>query len=121
MSRRVTCLVSAGALLAAGSVSAVAATRPAAAPVPAWSSSQKLGHWAGGEPSVAFDPTGNGSVYIAAPQSIPTGANLVLGGAATKGIGFWASHDHGRTFPLSSDIGSAVGGGDSDVDVAKDH
>lgn len=116
--KRALVLPLAAAVLTAGVTTATAAQRT---PATTWQRPTKLGQWAGGEPSAAFDPSGNGAVYIAAPQSIPTGANLVLGGAATKGVGFWASHDHGRTFPISSDIGSAVGGGDSDVDVAPDH
>lgn len=120
MSSRVACLVSVGALVVAGSVSAGAATRSSTAPA-SWSSATRLGHWAGGEPSAAFDPSGNGSVYVVAPQGIPTGLNTLTGGAATKGIGFWASHDHGRSFPINSNIGSGLGGGDSDVDVAADH
>jgi hypothetical protein len=123
VSRRLTCLLAAGTLVLGGSVSAVAAThaRPRTTGAPGWSAPVKLGKWAGGEPSLAFDPSGNGSVYVVAPQGIPTGANLLLGGAVTKGIGFWASHDHGRSFPVTSNIGSALGGGDSDVDVAPDH
>ena len=62
----------------------------------------------GGEPSLAAD--GKGGVYVTAPQG--------LGGGA--GIGFWGSHDHGKTFPISLRIGSSVGGGDSDVEVGKD-
>jgi hypothetical protein len=103
-----------------------AATAGAARPAPlAWTTPYKLGPWAGGEPSVAFDPSGNGSVYIVAPQGIPSGAGVLLNAlgspSGTKGIGFWASHDHGRTFPFNANVGSAVGGGDSDVDVAPDH
>ncbi|GAC1611822.1 MAG: hypothetical protein NVS3B26_28520 [Mycobacteriales bacterium] len=122
MTRRSTCLLAASLLVAGtGSVTAFAATRTGSTAPAAWTAPTRLGHWAGGEPSVAFDPAGNGSVYIVAPQGIPTGVNLALGGPATKGIGFWASSDHGRTFPITSNVGSAVGGGDSDVDVAKDH
>jgi hypothetical protein len=108
-------------LAAAGSL--LAGTALAAAPVPAasWSTPYALSKWAGGEPSVAFDPSGNGKVYVVAPQGIPSGANSALGGTATKGIGFWASGDHGRSFPINSNIGSGAGGGDSDVDVSPDH
>lgn len=122
MNRRTACLALAttGCLLA-GAATATASVTGAAPSAPTWSRPARLGHWAGGEPSAAFDPSGNGAVYIAAPQGIPSGLNPLLGGAAGKGIGFWASHDHGRTFPLTGNIGSALGGGDSDVDVATDH
>jgi hypothetical protein len=64
----------------------------------------------GGEPSLAIDPNGTGGVYVTAPQG--------LGGG--KGVGFWGSSDHGRTFARRARIGSAFGGGDSDVEVGKD-
>lgn len=128
MSVRLTALATCSALLVVGGAVDAIAARPVKASAPTWSTPKKLGTWAGGEPSMAFDPSGNGAVYVAAPQSIPTGLNPVLGATgifsaapADKGIGFWASYDHGRTFPVSSNVGSAVGGGDSDVDVAKDH
>jgi hypothetical protein len=44
-----------------------------------------------------------------------------LVGLPDKGIGFWASHDHGRSFPITANVGSGAGGGDSDVEVAGDH
>lgn len=62
----------------------------------------------GGEPSLAVD--GKGGVYVTAPQSLGNGL----------GVGFWASHDHGKTFRIVQRVGSATGGGDSDVEVAKD-
>lgn len=115
------------ACLAGAAVGVTAFSAQAARPAPlAWGTPYKLGPWAGGEPSVAFDPSGNGAVYVVAPQGIPSGAmtavNVIPGQKyATKGIGFWASRDHGRTFPFSANIGSALGGGDSDVEVAGDH
>jgi hypothetical protein len=115
-------LAVAAVVLAAGAASTAHASRPA--PV-SWSKPYQLGPWAGGEPSVAFDPSGNGHVYVVAPQGIPAGAGLLLTTlgvpSGTKGIGFWASSDHGRSFPFNANIGSSVGGGDSDVDVATDH
>lgn len=120
MSRaRLALVVASATLVAGGGAQALAAQH--ASPRLSWSSAIKLGPWAGGEPSVSFDPAGNGSVYIVAPQGIPAGLNYALGGAATKGIGFWASHDGGKSFPITSNIASSVGGGDSDVEVAKDH
>jgi hypothetical protein len=118
-------LIGLSALALAGTaIGAASATAAKPAPL-AWSHPIKLAPWAGGEPSVAFDPSGNGAVYIVAPQGIPSGAGVLLNAlgtpSGTKGIGFWASYDHGRSFRLNSNIGSAVGGGDSDVDVAPDH
>lgn len=66
----------------------------------------------GGEPSLATD--GQGNVYVSAPQGIPSGVN------GTTGVGFWASHDHGATFPAAKLVGSFTGGGDSDIAVAPD-
>src|SRR4051794_29767668 len=88
----------------------------------------------GGEPSIAFDPAGDGHLYVTAPQFIPTGVNeggnvilgaLGLGSASptnsATGIGYWASDDHGRTWPRSGNTGVPNGGGDSDVAVLPDH
>src|SRR5881398_425423 len=67
------------------------------------------GALAGGEPSVAYDPTGDGHVYADAP-------------GGPQGVSFWASADGGDTWPLAKAIGSnAGGGGDTDVEVAGDH
>src|SRR4051794_6779110 len=84
--------------------------------------------YAGGEPSLALDPVHPSNVYVTAPQAIPSIANNALWSTglfsgptpAPKGVGFWASHDGGRTFPIAQNIGSAVGGGDSDVEVGSD-
>ena len=64
---------------------------------------------AGGEPSIAADPHGN--VYVDGPQGIPSGTN------DQAGVGFWASHDDGTTFGGGQNLGSFLGGGDSDVVV----
>src|SRR4051812_50043637 len=80
--------------------------------------------YAGGEPSLALDPVHPSNVYVTAPQAIPSIANNALWSTglfsgptpAPKGVGFWASHDGGRTFPIAQNIGSAVGGGDSHVE-----
>ncbi len=88
----------------------------------AFSAPQRLPAWAGGEPSLAFDPSGDGAVYITAPQSIPAVANGPFQtGGRSRGVGLWASHDGGRSFPINRNIGSAAGGGDSDVEVGSDH
>ncbi|HEU0130363.1 MAG TPA: sialidase family protein [Mycobacteriales bacterium] len=103
-------------LVSAAAVAAVAAAVAPAHSAPARNAATfgkpvALPEFDGGEPSLAIDPTGNGGVYVVAPQG--------LGGG--KGIGFWASHDHGRTFPVRRLIGSSAGGGDSDVEVGNDH
>src|SRR6476660_139838 len=65
----------------------------------------------GGEPSLAFDPTGDGHLYSVAP------------GGEDKGINFCASPDRGNTWNYVRTIGatSPPGGGDSDVEVGIDH
>lgn len=82
---------------------------------------QKLPTFAGGEPSLAFDPGATGDMYVAAPQGIPAAAGEVLLGTAAQGVGFWGSHDAGKTFPEVVNTGTGNGGGDSDVEVATDH
>jgi hypothetical protein len=67
------------------------------------------GQMQGGEPSLAFDPGGNGHLYSVAP------------GGADKGVNFWASPDGGNTWNYVRTIGSSAGGGDSDVEVGIDH
>src|SRR3954447_18653217 len=95
----------------------------------------KPDYLSGGEPSLAFDPNGDGHVYVTAPQFIPTGANNAcnqLGQAfdvpflcspttSPTGIGYWASDDGGGSWPRSGTTGTANGGGDSDVAVLPDH
>src|SRR4051812_35547992 len=63
----------------------------------------------GGEPSLAFDPTGGGHLYAVAP------------GGEDKGVNFWASADGGNFWNYFRTIGSSAGGGDSDVEVGIDH
>lgn len=104
---RLLLLTAAACAVAAGTLPAYSAARPNAA---TFAKPIELPEFDGGEPSLAIDPSGNGGVYVTAPQG--------LGGG--KGIGFWGSNDHGRTFRLRSRIGSSVGGGDSDVEVGKD-
>ncbi len=85
-----------------------------------FTSPQQLPKWAGGEPSLTFDPSGNGDTYVTAPQGIPSAAGAAIGAAATKGVGFWGSHDGGVSFPEVLNTGSGSGGGDSDVEVGAD-
>src|SRR3954447_21639087 len=71
----------------------------------------KPDYLSGGEPSLAFDPNGDGHVYVTAPQFIPTGVNngcnqlgslIGLSCGPTNsptGIGYWASDDRGDTWP----------------------
>ena len=63
----------------------------------------------GGEPSLAFDPNGDGHLYSVAP------------GGEDKGVNFWASPDGGNSWQYVRTIGSSAGGGDSDVEVGIDH
>jgi hypothetical protein len=63
----------------------------------------------GGEPSMAFDPSGDGHLYAVAP------------GGEDQGVNFWASPNGGDTWQFSRTVGSNAGGGDSDVEVGIDH
>src|SRR3954453_12091701 len=63
----------------------------------------------GGEPSMAFDPTGDGHLYAVAPAG------------EDKGVNFWASADNGNFWNYVRTIGSSAGGGDSDVEAGIDH
>lgn len=64
----------------------------------------------GWEPSLAFDPAGDGHFYAVAP-----------GGEEGKGAAFWGSADDGLTWPFVRAVGSQAGGFDSDVEVGTDH
>jgi hypothetical protein len=76
----------------------------------------------GGEPGLAFDPSGDGHVYVTAPQGVPTVLGNVLGIAdCMTGVGYWASDDGGRNWPRAGCTGEALGGGDSDQLVLSDH
>jgi hypothetical protein len=63
----------------------------------------------GGEPSLAFDPSGDGHFYAVAP------------GGSDKGVNFWGSADNGVTWQYVRTIGSGAGGGDADIDAGIDH
>jgi hypothetical protein len=80
-------------------------------------------YWSGGEPSLTFDPSGDGHAYVTAPQFIPTAVDHALGEGpdAGVGVGVWSSADGGQTFPVTTLTGAANGGGDSDVEVLGDH
>jgi hypothetical protein len=76
--------------------------------------------FSGGEPSLAFDPQGDGHAYVVAPQGVPAAVGGVLGGNPL-GVAYWASEDGGRSWPRSGLTGTGNGGGDSDVEVLPDH
>jgi len=110
-----------------GAVGTLAAATPVVAhatsggsTAPKFSKAIELKGFGGGEPSLALDPSNSKNVYVTAPQGIPTGANVVFGSSTTSGVGFWASHDGGKSFPIAQNLGSAFGGGDSDVEVGTD-
>jgi hypothetical protein len=105
---RLLVLAAAACAVAAGTLPAHSAPRRDAA---TFGKPIMLSQFDGGEPSLSVDPSGNGGVYVVAPQGLGGGVN---------GVGFWGSHDHGKTFPLRSQIGSMAGGGDSDVEVGRD-
>ena len=111
-------------IAATGVVATLAAAGPVlakpASVAPKFTRPVLLKGFGGGEPSLALDPSNPRNVYVTAPQGIPTGVNLAFGESTTSGVGFWASHDGGRTFPIAQDLGSSFGGGDSDVEVGSD-
>jgi hypothetical protein len=80
-------------------------------------------YYSGAEPSLAFDPNGDGHVYVTAPQFIPTAVDHAVGAGPDSDVGVasWASADSGLTFPISILTGASNGGGDSDVEVLRDH
>src|SRR4051812_12484232 len=99
-------LIVAGAMLVlTSSASALTLSDPAALPKSLPQEHQQQG----GEPSMAFDPTGDGHLYAVAP------------GGEDKGVNFWASPDGGNSWNYVRTIGSSAGGGDSDVEVGIDH
>src|SRR4051812_41835710 len=102
MTRRpnITVVVTAGALATVAGLLPFAGASAQSSPAPQFAAAQRLPKWSGGEPSIAADPSGNGAVYVTAPQFIPAALNGPTGtGAGPEGIGFWASTDHGRTYP----------------------
>ena len=64
-------------------------------------------YWSGGEPSIAFDPSGDGHVYVSAPQFIPTAVDHAVsaGPDSAFGVAAWASADHGLSWPLAVNTG----------------
>src|SRR3954453_12403675 len=99
-------LIVAGAMLVLeSSASALTLPDPAALPKSLPQEHQQQG----GEPSMAFDPTGDGHLYAVAP------------GGEDKGVNFWASPDGGNAWNYVRTIGSSAGGGDSDIEVGIDH
>src|SRR5437763_16606512 len=86
----------------------VATPAPGATCASSFSPPMKLPKWSGSEPAITFDPNDRNAVYVTAPQHIPAALNPVAGntGSGTNGVGVWASHDGGETFPINSNIGS---------------
>jgi len=128
LSRRRSLIALAGLIGSAVAIAPAMATTSGSSGAPVFTKPMMLKGYAGGEPSLALDPVHPNDVYVTAPQAIPSVANNALWATglfsgptpAPKGVGFWASHDGGRTFPIAQNIGSAVGGGDSDVEVGSD-
>lgn len=89
-----------------GANAAIGFTDPAALPR-SLPGDKQLPGW---EPSLAFDPTGDGHFYAVAP-----------GGEDGKGAAFWGSADDGLTWPFVRAVGSQAGGLDSDVEAGIDH
>jgi hypothetical protein len=106
---RIRCLLIAVVAVAAVPTASAAAALNLSDPVALPKSLPGTGQMQGGEPSLAFDPTGDGHLYAVAP------------GGADKGINFWGSGDNGATWQYVRTIGSNAGGGDSDVEVGIDH
>jgi hypothetical protein len=79
-------------------------------PAPLPNSPPADGGLPGGEPSFVFDPSADGHAYIVAP-----------GGDGAVGVAFWSSTDAAKTFGPGRAVGSVGGGGDSEVEVGKDH
>jgi hypothetical protein len=106
---RVRCLLIAVVTIAAIPTASAAAALNLSDPVALPKSLPGTGQMQGGEPSMAFDPSGDGHLYAAAP------------GGADKGVNFWGSADGGATWQYVRTIGSSAGGGDSDIEVGIDH
>jgi hypothetical protein len=120
MNRRRATVAAIGILGVAGAVAPTLATASAGT-APRFSAPLELKGWAGGEPSIALDPSNPNNVYVVAPQAVPAALNPIFGfPAGGQGVGFWASHDGARSFPIRLNIGSSTGGGDSDVEVGSD-
>lgn len=127
-SRRRSLIALAGIVGTAAAIAPALATTSSTSAAPVFTKPMMLKGYAGGEPSLAIDPLHPNYVYVTAPQAIPSAANNALWATglfsgptpAPKGVGFWASRDGGRTFPIAQNVGSAAGGGDSDVEVGAD-
>src|SRR3954454_1083235 len=102
-------------MVAAMALAGFTAVTPAlgATSAPSFSPPMRLPKWSGSEPSITVDANDRNAVYVSAPQHIPAALNPVAGntGSGTNGVGIWASHDAGETFPVNSNIGSTKRGG----------
>jgi hypothetical protein len=78
----------------------------------------KLPKYPGSEPSVAVEPLG-GFVYVVSPPGWPASFGLDPEAPTTvpKGVALWVSGNGGLSFPRNAQVGSSVGGGDTDIAV----
>src|SRR4051812_6173732 len=102
---RIRCLLISVVAIAAIPTATATAALNLSDPVALPKSLPGTGQMQGGEPSMAFDPSGDGHLYAVAP------------GGADKGVNFWGSGDNGATWQYVRTIGSNAGGGDSDIEV----
>ena len=95
--------------LVAGSALASAATRPSAAPTPAWTPPLSLAG-GGAEPSIRTAPDGKSAAYISAPSGL--GSNFWRIDQVRNANGTYSMR---ASKPLQPDLGT--GGGDSEISV----
>src|SRR3954462_13847265 len=68
--------------------------------------------YTGGEPSIAFDPNGDGHLYVTAPEFIPAALNSTFGLTdGGQGVAYWASDNGGASWPRVGLTGTQNGGG----------
>src|SRR3954452_1777080 len=110
-------------LVAAGADSALAdGLQVGAPPLLPPGTPNKPDYLSGGEPSIAFDPNGDGHLYVTAPEFVPAALNTTFGITdGRKGVAYWASDNGGASWPRVGLTGTQNGGGDSDVEVMRDH
>jgi hypothetical protein len=70
----------------------------------------------GGEPSIDLD--GKGNVYVSSPKGIINVLGSCQGlAASTQGAATWVSNDGGSSFGPLINVGTLIGGGDTDTTV----
>src|SRR3954469_14939704 len=78
--------------------------------------------YTGGEPSIAFDPNGDGHLYVTAPEFVPAALNTTFGITdGGTGVAYWASDNGGASWPRVGLTGTQNGGGDSDGEGPRGH